>query len=315
MKNKQVIIGVTCALVSNVLFGFSYLFTKNITHSVSTMTLLSWRFMAAFVVLSLCALAGIVRLDFRGKPILTLALLAFLQPVIYFIAETVGISLTTASESGVIIASVPIVTLLFSALLLKEPPTKPQVIGISLSAAGILTIVLMKGLEASFNPAGYATLLLAVVSGSLYSILAQKTVQFSAVEKTYAMMGFGAVVFTGIALVEHARAGTLAEFARLPLTSADFLVAVLYLGIGCSLLGFLLVNTTIAAIGANRAVSFVGIVTLVAVIAGIVILKEQFTAIQSLGAVLVLGGVYLANLTPARPKAAVAPATVMRKVD
>ena len=299
MESKEKILtGVLCAVACQVLFGFSFLFTKKITLSISPMTLLSWRFIVAFVLFTACAVTGIVRLDFKNKPLTPLFLIAIFQPTLYFIGETVGIKLTSASESGSVVACIPIVVLLCSALILKEPPTKSQITGVSIAAAGIVLIVLTKGMEATFNPVGYIMLAMAVVSHSLYSVFSQKAAQFTSAEKTYVMVAFGSVIFTSIALTENICNGTLQYFLMLPFTNFDFLAAVAYLGLGCSVAAFIFYNTAITHIGTNRTASFIGISTVVTVIAGIIILKENFSMIQRAGTLLVILGVYLANLVP-----------------
>lgn len=295
MKNKA-IVGVLAVLVCEVLFGFSYLFTKSITDSISPMSLLSWRFIFAFIIINLCVLTGIIKVNFKGKAIRKLLVIAVFHPVFYFIGETVGINLTTASESGTIIASIPIVTILCSALVLKVLPTKLQVTGVSLTAVGVIIIVLAKGVEATFNPIGYIMLFLALISYSLYSVFAEKAVEFSSTEKTYVMIALGAAIFTILALFENITAGTLQEFILLPYTNKDFLITVVYLSLGCSVVAFILCNIAISCIGTNRSASFVGVSTMVTVIAGIIILKEKFSLFQGIGTLLVLGGVYLANM-------------------
>jgi len=295
IKNK-ILSGSLSAIFCEVLFGFSYLFTKRITDSISPMTLLSWRFIIAFLFFNICMLAGILKVDFKNKSISSLFLVGIFQPVLYFIGETIGINLTSASESGTIIACIPIITLLLSSLLLKEIPTKLQVTGVSISAIGIILIVLTKGAEVTFNPVGYIMLFLAVTSYSLYSVFSEKANQFTSTEKTYVMIAFGTVAFTGIAFVENLKSGTLKDFFILPFTNLNFLITVLYLGIGCSVLAFLLYNLAISYIGTNKSASFVGISTIVTVIAGIIILKEKFTIIQIVGTILVISGVYLANV-------------------
>jgi drug/metabolite transporter (DMT)-like permease len=299
LKDKTPV-GILCVLACEVLWGFSFMFTKAVTDSVSPLALLSWRFIVAFVVLSLCALLRIVKLDFRNKSLRSLLLLAIFMPACYFIGETVGIKLTSASESGAIIACIPIGALLLSTWMLKEPPTKLQVTGVGVTTAGIILIILMKGLGATLNPLGYLMLLVAVVSYGLYSVYAQKTHQFSSAEKTYAMMALGAIVFTCLALGESIRDNTLRAFVTLPFTNHEFLAAILYLGIGCSVVAFLLYNIALTSIGTNRTSSFAGLATLVAILAGVVILKEGYSVAQSAGTVLVIGGVYLANITHAK---------------
>ena len=107
MPKGKVLLGILAIIICEVLFGFSFLFTKTITASVSPLTLLSWRFIIAFIVMSLLAIVGIIKLDFRRKSLAPLLLVAIFHPVLYFIGETTGIRLTTASESGTVIACIP----------------------------------------------------------------------------------------------------------------------------------------------------------------------------------------------------------------
>lgn len=296
-KKNKLLIGCLCALFCELLFGFSYLFTKQITASFSTLTLLGWRFTVAFILMNFCLVTKLIQIDLKGKNLRPLFAIAIFQPIIYYVSEALGISLTTTSESGSVIACIPITTLIASALILKKKPTKLQTTGVCVTLTGVLACVLAKGFEASFNPLGYVMLFLAVISYSLYSVFVEKAEEFTSLEKTYIMLAFGTVGFNGAALVEHMRAGTLMEFVALPFRNIDFLIAILYLGIGCSFLAFFLSNLAIAWIGTNRSASFVGISTVVSILAGIIILKESFSVIQIVGTILVIGGVYLANIT------------------
>lgn len=51
----------------------------------------------------------------------------------------------------------------------------------------------------------------------------------------------------------------------------------------------------IASIGVNRTASFIGISTVVSIVAGITLLGESFSLWQTAGVVVVLAGVYIAN--------------------
>ena len=229
-----------------------------------------------------------------------LFLVAIFHPVCYFIGETFGVKLTTASESGAIIACIPIAALLLSTLILKESPTRRQIVGVGLTTAGVLFIVLMKDLAATLNPLGYLMLLVAVVSYGLYSVFAQKATQFTSMEKTYAMIALGTLRFYRGGAGANPHDGTLAQFARLPFSNHEFLTAILFLGIGCSVIAFLLYNIAITAIGTNRSAPFAGIASVVTVIAGVSILNEGYSLAQVLGTVMVLGGVYLASVMPGK---------------
>ena len=287
--------GIACVLASEIIFGLSYLFTKEVTGTTSPLSLLAWRFVIAFLAMWAAARAGLITLNLRGRSLRPLIVLAMFQPVLFFASETYGISLTTASESGAIISAVPIVTLAFSALLLHDNPTRRQVFGISITTLGIIVLVLSKGMEASFSLPGYLSLFVAVTSFSIYSVWVQKADSFSAVEKTYVMTACGAVIFLVLALLEQTQAGTLRHFALLPLTGAYFLGSLLFLAVVSSVGAFFLYNKGIACIGTNKAATFVGVSTVVSVLSGVCVLGESFSLEQTLGATLVLAGVYLAN--------------------
>lgn len=100
-KHPDGIIGSLCAIGCETLYGLSYIFTKQETVCASEFALLGWRFFIAVMVMSLCILFGFIKIDLKGKSKKPLLLVAFCNPCIYFLAETIGISNTTASESGI----------------------------------------------------------------------------------------------------------------------------------------------------------------------------------------------------------------------
>ena len=109
------------------------------------------------------------------------------------------------------------------------------------------------------------------------------------------MLAAGAAVYVTLALAEALIKGNLAYVAMLPLTDMSFLSAILYQGIGCSILAFFLSNVAISKIGVNRTSSFIGVSTVVSIAAGIIFLNEAFSGVQVIGAIVILAGVYIAN--------------------
>lgn len=295
LDRKKMTIGIVSVLVGEVLFGFSYLFTKDITTDISPLALLSWRFVFAFIIMSLCIKARWFQINLKEKGLRELLPLMLISPIIYFLGETYGIAYTTASESGMMLAAIPIAAIIASAVVLKERPTRLQIIGIGITVSGVVAVVLVKGLQTSFHIGGYVILLIAIISYSLFSVFIQKNVRHTAVEKTYVMIGAGAAAFSIAALIESGLQNNIREFATLPFVNPKFFIAVLYLGILCSICGFALYNIAISYIGTNRSASFVGISTLTAVLAGVFILREQILTAQIVGMLLILIGVYIAN--------------------
>lgn len=209
-----------------------------------------------------------------GAAGLALLRVALLHPVLYFIGETLGIRLTTASESGVFLACIPVVSLAASALILQKKPGRRQLAGILVTLLGVLITVL---------------------ACALYSVLVEKADGYSSEEITFVMLLAGAAMFGTLAVAQACAGGGLRLLLSLPLRDARFLTAILYQGVGCSVLAFFLSNVAIARIGVNRTSSFIGVSTVVSILAGMLLLGEGFSAMQMLGAAVILLGVYVAN--------------------
>jgi len=280
---KKTLIGCVCAVSCEILFGLSYLFTKKITSDVDAVTLLGWRFLLAFIMMNVLLIAGYININIKKKHLPSLLKIAVLQPIAYFTCETSGIQMTTASESGSIIACIPIASLVASILFLQKKPTRFQTSGICLTVVGVIVCVTAKGFESSFSGIGYIMLCMAVLSYSLYCVSAEKADKTTSIEKTYVMIACIA-------------AGTVVDLFMLPFQNTVFLFSILYLGIASSVLSFVLFNISISSIGTNKASSFVGISTAVSVLAGVFILDEKFSAMQCYGTLIILLGVYIANM-------------------
>ncbi|KRM43836.1 DMT family transporter [Lentilactobacillus parafarraginis] len=148
----------------------------------------------------------------------------------------------------------------------------------------------------SLSIIGYLFLLLGVCSYALYTVFVEKAVDFTGIEATYMMLIAGALVFVTLALTEEKLNHNLTSLITLPMTDTAFLTAVLYQAIGSSVLALFVSNYAIAKVGVNRAASFIGISTVVSIIAGVLFLGEHFGGYQIIGAVIIITGVYLANM-------------------
>lgn len=292
---KDLIIGSLCAIGCEILFGLSYLFTKEAGQTASTLALLGWRFLVAALFLLILFVIGLIRVNFKGKSIKYVLLAAIFSPVLYFLGETLGINLTTASESGAFLASIPVMALIAATLILKEKPSKHQIVGIAITVSGVLLSVMAVGISASFSVLGYAMLFLAVLFYALYCVYVDKASHFTGVELTVVMILLGFLVFASLAIGEAIVHQNLSQLIILPFENKTFALAILYQGIGCSVLAFFLSNVAIAKIGVNRTASFIGVSTAVAIVFGVLILGESFTGLQIFGVLAIMIGVYTSN--------------------
>ena len=295
LSKKALFTGCLCAAGAEILHGMSYAFTKHSTNMAGVFFILGWRFLIAAAVMTLCIAAGLIKVHYKDKPLMPLLRVILLCPCVYFLGETLGISRTTSTECGIFVASIPVISLIASAVLLKNRPSRLQVAGILTTLVGMVTCVTAVGMTSSLSVPGYLFLTVAVLSYSLYFIYVEKASVYTSAELAYAMQISGAGLFTALALLEAVHDGNVETLVALPFQDRGFLIAVLYLGIGCSVFAFWLSNAAIEKLGVNRAASFIGVATLVSVRTGTLMLREPLTHVQIVGAALIVLGVYMAN--------------------
>ena len=301
--SKRTNIGLAATIGTGVLYGCSFVFTKDITGTIDPFTLLGWRFVTALVALLVLMAIRVVRVHIRAATIGPLLLLALFQPLVYYVCETYGIMRTTASESGLIIASIPVAIVLAGMAVVHSRPSRRQVIGIAITLVGVVATVVAGGLSAAFDFRGYIWLICAVVSYALYAAFAERfATTTSDIDKTFVMVACGAVFFGGITIAQHAATGTLVTLVRLPAVRPDFAIAVAYLALGSTIGAFFLQNVGIARLGSTRYSTFVGLGTVVTLVASAVFLHERLNAVQLAAGVVILAGVYIANRKATKPR-------------
>ncbi|HHT05206.1 MAG TPA: EamA family transporter [Hydrogenispora sp.] len=290
------------AVLTEFIFGFSFIFTKGALDHITPHQLLAFRFITAALVLTLLRALRVIKIDLKNRPLGRVLLLALFQPVLYFILETTGINLTTASEAGLMIALIPVFVTLLAALFLKEIPSPLQAASILTSVFGVGFIVLGGGrLSTSGHTLGLVALLGAVLSAAIFTILSRwLSQQFRPVELTFVMMWAGAIFFGGLAFFEAQNRLTPTPILAL-LQQREVWTAVLYLGLLSSVVAFFGMNYFIAKIGAARSAVFANLSTIVSVAAGIGLRGEPFHWYHLVGGVLILLGV--AGTNRFRPRA------------
>ena len=220
--------------------------------------------------------------------------MAIAQPFLYCIFEIYGIKFTSSSISGIIIALIPIISVILSFLFLREAPTKIQIICTVISLISVSAIsVLQKNTGKNF-PGGIALLFLAAICSAVFNLLSRKESSgFSAVERTYFMFLVAAVGFNIIAPI--VLRGAYIQGLTAALSNKEFIVSILFLSIISSCITFLLYNYATGEITVTRATAFANVSTIVSVVAGMVFLGEQLSVVQLILCVIILFGVFGVN--------------------
>ena len=285
--------GMLAAGTAYIIFGLSYLFSKMALNITDPVILLCVRFSITFVLLNLLVATRLLKLNLRGKKLLGPILLGVLQPVLYFFLENYGLSYTTTSFTGMLSALAPVFVTVLGAIFLREMPNKKQWLGIGVSIAGVL-MVTMKVSTGENTMLGCICLLLAYFSGSFYSLLVRKmSGEYTAFELTYIMFTVGFVFFLGFAFLQNGK--ETVNMIAYALSQRDFVIAALYLGGLSSVGAYMLANYSLAKLPVARQSIFQSMSTAVSVLAGVIVMGDEFTWVSLIAFVLIMAGVWGVN--------------------
>jgi drug/metabolite transporter (DMT)-like permease len=246
-----------------------------------------------FTLAGLLLLALVALLEPRdGRPgrrdILSLAGVGLLGVGANNVAFTLGVSMTTASETALIYAAVPIWGILLGLALGLERPTPWGILGVCLAFLGV-GVVIYGGLTGSTSLLGSLLVVVATVCWGSYAVLSLPLLRRYSplVVASYTML-FGGLGALPLALPGLLDAGWTAASARAweALAYSTLLVAAF---------GFWAWQRGVSQVGANRVLVYQYLITLVGVAAGVLLLGESLTANKFLGGAIILLGVYLAR--------------------
>lgn len=293
MNEKTKILPYLTALLSSMIFGLSFLFTKRALAVASPASIMAFRFSAAFLVMSLLIIFKIIKVDYKNKPLGWILLLSLFEPVVYFIFETYGLQYTASSLGGLMIALIPIAVTILGVYFLNEKPTAKQVLFIVTSVSGVALIGIMSSSgDTGSSLLGIFLLLGAVMSAAFFTIISRKiSNRFSAIEITYFMMAAGTICFNGFSIINHLINKDMYNYFK-PLNSAVFLTSIIYLGVISSIIAYFLLNYSLSKLEASKTTVFSNISTIVSILAGIIFLKESFHIYHMVGSALILIGVW-----------------------
>jgi drug/metabolite transporter (DMT)-like permease len=276
--------------VGAVFWGLSFLGTKVALGSLEPAGLMAARMVVAVAFMGLLVLFGAAKVRYTSRYLKSMVALALLQPCLYGLFEAMGVRLTTASESAILLAFLPMVTTLLAGIFLRETITRLQGMFIALSFLGVVvTVVFAEDFSVGGKLLGYGFLLLAVLAGSVFSLLSRTvSTVYSPFEITFVMSLVGLVFFNTV----NALQGNGLQTYRIILDSPKLVLIILFLGLVCSVLSFLAFNYMISKVPAYKAsVLTISVLTVTGVLAGIVLLGEPATWYKILGMAVIVAGV------------------------
>ena len=278
------------------IWGFTFLASRIAQDYGTPFVLLFWRFALAFLLLNLLRLTRRFPVRFRSRKLWPVLLAGLFEPVLYFPCEQYGLKLTSTSFSGVMVALIPLCSLVYGAVFLHEKATWRQVVFSVLSVAGVIVLAVYATGIGAGSFLGFLILLGTVFAGAGYIVACRAcSGSFTAFERTYITCGMGAAAFGVLSVLEHRHD---LSAVVLPMTHAPFALAIVFLSVVASVLSYLALNRALEVLPVARTAALINFSTVVSVLAGVLLLHEPFGWVSAVAsaAILVASGACSASL-------------------
>lgn len=300
-SERPVLLARLAALTAIVMWGVSFVATKAALREISPVTLIFTRFALGLVVL-------ILILTLRREPLIPprstwpmLAAMGFVGIFVHQMLQAHALTLTTAVRTGWLIGLTPIWSALLAAVFLREDFGPRKILGLLLGAAGAVVVISRGELSSQVLalPAtrGDLLILVSTMTWAIYTVLGRSTLQRLGSGKATT----GAMFAGWTMLIPFFVSGAgWKEYQHL---SSVTLTAIIFLGVGCSGLGYLFWYAALERIDASQVAAFLYIEPLVTLLAAVALLGESVAPSTIVGGIMVLIGVLTVETAKSRESA------------
>lgn len=277
-----------------IIWSSSFVAIKIAYETYPPITLGAARFVAATLILGVLTLLPKNRIRLEKKDILPVAVSGLMGITLYAVLQNIAMQWTSASSATLIIASYPIITLLLETLIYKTKLSAVKVIGILIAIGGVVILSYVKAEARQQNELlGIVLLIVAGIAWAFYNFLTKKVVnRYPSISLLFYQTLFGTLFMLPLSLFERAQwqAPTLMTFSMM-----------LFLGVFCSVIAFLLYNLGLKKLSPSSVTSMLNLVPIFGVFFSWLLLGERVTLQKVIGGTIVILGVML-SLRKSKPE-------------
>lgn len=267
----------------------TFIATKMASHVFGSFTGAAFRYIVALLfMVPMMMFKDVKAFKVTRKQFVQLALLGFTGIFAYSFFFFTGLRLVKASHGALIVALNPVLVMLISALIGKERITGIRILGLLISLVGTAIVIARGDIMDLFTMFtwGDALMLGCPISWAFYTYFAKDALKFAS-----PLQASTWAILTGMMFIVF-----FVPFEPFPVY-VDWTVwlAIIYLGICGSVLGFVWYYEGIKAIGPVRTSAFNNLIPIFAMLLSVLLLGETIHGYMIYGSILVIGGVYLIN--------------------
>lgn len=219
---------------------------------------------------------------------------------IYFIAENTALEYTLVQNVSLLTSLSPLITaLLVGVMYANERPGRGAVIGSLIAFMGVACVIFNSSASLQVNPIGDMLSIGAAFSWAVYSLILRRlNANYDAWFVTRKTFFYGVLTSLPFLAFSDRLCNPLDLIAN-----TNVVINLLFLGLGASLIAYLLWAVAVKYLGAIKANNFMYFQSVVTLIASYFILGESITAIGVLGCALIIGGLWIGDMLTRRAAA------------
>ncbi len=281
-QNQTTRKGVILVILAVIFWGVSFISTKVLLQEIPPVSIAFFRQFIALIPLSVMFIKKKAFFRLNVKTVLHMAVASMFGIVLYFVFENSGLKFISASEASIIVATIPIFTLLMDTLVYRQKLDFRTLCLIIGSWVGVYLVIGGNGPVQAGSDTLKGSLLVfgAMVSWIVFTLITKRlSQQYDSLQMTFAQTLLSIPLFIPFVIQETA------NWQRFSVLSFAHLI---FLGVFCSAGAYVFFLNGIAVLGPGIASSYLNLIPLVTMIVGAVFLGDKLTPIQFAGAFIIL---------------------------
>ena len=210
---------------------------------------------------------------------------------IYYIGENTALQYTLVTNVSLLVTLSPIITVLLTKMMYKtEQLSKGFIVGSIIALIGVACVIFNSSFNIEVKPLGDLLSIFAAVSFAIYCIVVKKlNARYDTLFISRKIFFYGVITaLPFLTFQDH-----FMDFAILK--EPVVWMHILFLGVVCSMLAFILWNEAINKLGASRASNYLYFSPVITLIASVWLLNENVSIVGYIGCALTIGGVIVSE--------------------
>ncbi|MGO4900928.1 DMT family transporter [Bacillus sp. GM2] len=293
MKTRRETAGHLAAVITIIIWGTTFVSTKVLLEDFAPIDILFYRFLIGLIVLIMVHPHVLTFRSWRQEALFAGAGLCGVT--LYFLLENIALTLTYASNAGIIVAVIPMITAVLAHFFLSGEKLEPRFfIGSAAAFTGLALIFFNGQIMLKLNPLGDILAAASAFVWAAYAILMKKisTFGYHTIQCTQRIFLYGLLFMVPALFLFDFR------FDASPFASPANWLNILFLGAGASALCFVTWNWSVGVLGAVKTSAYIYMVPVITIAASVVILQEKLTWVAFCGGALTLAGLYISETKP-----------------